>query len=573
MKKHLTISTLLLLSIVCLSAQTVPESNYFYSEISGLMTQYNADVQTLQKVYIADHAPERSERLKKLHQDYLSRLKKVLFTNLSRVGQIDYLLFKRDLNQEISNLEQILQDYNRLKTALPFAENLYEIERTHRRGKVVDGKAIAIAFNESSKQIRGLMQGTSTRALVQDDARFVQITLQGIKKAIEKFYTFYYNYDPLFTWWVEKPYSALVKDLDAYAKWMVEKADTTGQLPKDKSGIAGQPIGEVAILAGLKYEMIPYSPTELIAIAEKEFAWCRKEMLKASSDMGFGDRWKDAMEKVKNTYVPPGEQPALINRLYNESVDFLKKQDLVTMPALAEEDWRMSMMSPERQLVNPFFLGGEQIIISYPTNTMEHEDKLMSLRGNNPHFSRAVVHHELNAGHHLQQFMNRRYRPYRDFNTAFWTEGWALYWELLLWDLKFPQSPEDRVGMLFWRMHRCARIIFSLNYHLKTWTPQQCIDFLVEEVNHERANAEGEVRRSFEGRYNPLYQLAYMIGGLQFWALKQELVDSKKMTYKQFHDAVLKENNIPVEMVRAALTQIKLTENYDTNWRFYKIEP
>ena len=47
---------------------------------------------------------------------------------------------------------------------------------------------------------------------------------------------------------------------------------------------------------------------------------------------------------------------------------FLKKNDLITIPPLAEETWGMYMMFPERQLVSPFFLGGESIIISYPTN-------------------------------------------------------------------------------------------------------------------------------------------------------------------------------------------------------------
>jgi uncharacterized protein (DUF885 family) len=142
---------------------------------------------------------------------------------------------------------------------------------------------------------------------------------------------------------------------------------------------------------------------------------------------------------------------------------------------------------------------------------------------------------------------------------------------MLLWDLKFPQSPEDRVGMLFWRMHRCARIIFSLNYHLGKWTPQQCIDFLVDRVGHERANATGEVRRSFKGDYSPLYQVAYMIGGLQFMALKKELVDSGKMTYQQYHDAVMKENMLPVEMIRAILTNQTIGKDFKTSWRFYKL--
>ncbi len=230
------------------------------------------------------------------------------------------------------------------------------------------------------------------------------------------------------------------------------------------------------------------------------------------------------------------------------------------------------MISPERQLISPFFLGGETLQIAYPTDEMEHADKMMSMRGNNPHFSRATVHHELIAGHHLQGFMNRRYKDYRYYRTPFWTEGWALYWELLLWDMDFPRSPEDRIGMLFWRMHRCARIIFSLNYHLGEWTPQECIDFLVDRVGHERANAEGEVRRSFTAGYGPLYQLAYMIGGMQFYAMKKELVDSGKMTIKEYHDVVLRENAMPVEMVRAIITDQKLKKNFETSWEFYNYD-
>ena len=57
--------------------------------------------------------------------------------------------------------------------------------------------------------------------------------------------------------------------------------------------------------------MIPYTPEELIAIAETEYAWCETEMKKASREMGFGDDWKKALEKVKNIYVEPGKQPQL----------------------------------------------------------------------------------------------------------------------------------------------------------------------------------------------------------------------------------------------------------------------
>ena len=194
----------------------------------------------------------------------------------------------------------------------------------------------------------------------------------------------------------------------------------------------------------------------------------------------------------------------------------------------------MAMMSPEAQLISPFFLGGESIIVSFPTMAMSHEAKMMSMRGNNIHFCRATVFHEVIPGHNLQGFMTSRYKTYRRlFNTPFWTEGWALYWELLLWDRGFAKSPENRVGMLFWHMHRCARIIFSLGFHLEKMTPQQCIDLLVNQVGHERDNATAEVRRSFTTFYGPLYQAAYLLGGLQLRALHREVVESGKMTDRE----------------------------------------
>ncbi|MFN0087917.1 MAG: DUF885 family protein, partial [Blastocatellia bacterium] len=338
----------------------------------------------------------------------------------------------------------------------------------------------------------------------------------------------------------------------------------------DSSDIIGDPIGRDALMVELAAEMIPYSPEELIAIGLKELDWCENEMKKASRELGFGDDWHKALEHVKNKFVEPGKQPEMIRALAMEAIEYVEKNNLVTVPPLARESWRMEMMSPERQLVSPFFLGGEVIQVSYPTNTMAHEQKMMSMRGNNPHFSRATVHHELIPGHHLQGFMTQRYKPYRAlFNTPFWTEGWALYWELLLWDRGFPKTPEDRIGFLFWRSHRCARIAFSLSFHMEKMTPQQCIDLLVNRVGHEVDNATAEVRRSFAGAYGPLYQAAYLLGGLQIYSLHKELVEGGRMTDLAFHDTILRENRIPVEMVRAILTKQKLTRDFKTTWKFY----
>jgi uncharacterized protein (DUF885 family) len=124
------------------------------------------------------------------------------------------------------------------------------------------------------------------------------------------------------------------------------------------------------------------------------------------------------------------------------------------------------------------------------------------------------------------------------------------------------------MGALFWRTHRCARIVFSIKFHLGEMTPQECVDLLVDRVGHERANAEGEIRRSLSGDYGPTYQLAYMVGGLQFRALHKELVGSGRMTDRDFHDAIIKGNSMPVEMIRALLTRQAPGRDFVTSWRF-----
>jgi hypothetical protein len=556
------------------------------SEVNNTMVHYEADKGSIMRFYSINstaytfgirndennyNTPERRTRLLQLISDYKKELESLNFDAMSNNGKVDYILFNRNLKNEEYELQQQQKTYERIKKYFPFEEKIYALEKPRRRGIKVNAEAVAKEMDDLRKGITELIRNADKAdSLDKITSEFAVSHAKGLQNILKNYYDFYNGYDPLFSWWVPKTYIEVDAALEEYGALLKSKRKETSTQKDDGSVIAGNPIGREEIIRQLQTEFIPYSPEELVAIANKEFAWCDEELLKASREMGYGDNWKAAQEKVKNSFVAPGDQPQAMLDLYNQSVDFLKKNNLLTIPPIAEETWRMYMMSPEAQKANPFFLGGESLIVSYPTSSMSYGEKLMSMRGNNPNFSRATIHHELIAGHHLQQFMRDRYKAYRHFDTPFWVEGNSLYWEMLLWDLKFPQTPQDKIGMLFWRMHRCARIIFSLNYHLGKWTPQQCIDFLVDRVGHERANAEGEVRRSFVGGYSPLYQIAYMIGGLQFTALKNELVANGKMSYKEYHDAILRENAMPIELLRALLTNQPLQRDFKTNWKFYK---
>ena len=540
------------------------------TEPRELVERYRADLRMVDLFYPLTYSSERMEVLREFHQIWLAGMEQVAFAKLDVEGRIDWLLLRNTIRRALADLDLDTRRWKEMEGLVGFAPALWRLEAKRQRVDPVDGREAAGILVNAAKQIEELeawLKKPDTPKQSQTVAlRAHRLTLE-MEANLKRWFAFYQGYDPVFEWWLKDPVAKLSKRLVDYAAVLRERG--AGLKKEEKDTIVGDPVGREAILSDLKFDMIAYTPEELIEIADREFAWCEAEMKKAAREMGLGEDWKAALEKVKNLHREPGGQPKMIVDLAVEAIEYVTKWDLVTVPLLARDSWRMLMMSPERQRVNPFFLGGESIIVSFPTDAMTHDEKLMSMRGNNEHFARATVHHELIPGHNLQRFYTTRYRTYRQvFNTPFWIEGWALWWEMLLWDTGFARNAQDKVGMLFWRMHRCARIVFSLRFHLGMMKAQECVDFLVDRVGHERDNAAAEVRRSFEGTYPPLYQAAYMLGGLQIRGLYRELVGGGKMKAREFHDRILMGNTMPIEMVRASLMATRLEKDFEAKWRF-----
>lgn len=596
------------------------------SPFADVVERFTNDRRALVRRFDAAGSPARRERLMEFYRDWKSALTEVDYEALGVEARLDWILLNRLIESELPELEREGRLFGEMAELLPFADTVFQLHEERRRREVADAESAAqelAAAVEAIKETRkALARGVAaekkekaekeraesgaaadrgraakTRARRGGDAasevsgaadpadedegpvlRADRVTVhraaswtERIRELAKDWYGYRAGYDPLFTWWVEDPYQEFDQSLEKYVEFL--RNEVLGFDPKGEEDppIIGDPIGRDALITHLRRAFIAYTPEELIEIAERDLEWGIREMQRAAADMGFEDPqdWKQALEKVKTLHVAPGDQPRLVRDLALQSEAFLDERDLLTLPDLAREVWRIEMMSPERQKMNPFFLGGEVIRVSFPTDTMSNEEKLMSLRGNNEHFARATVHHELIPGHHLQGFMTSRFNSHRRaFSTPFWTEGWALYWELRLWELGFPRSPEDRIGMLFWRMHRDTRVIWSLKFHLGEMTAEECVEFLVNRIGHERENALAEVRRSLEGRYSPIYQVAYLMGGFQFRQLHRELVESGQMGERAFHDTILQGGPMPVEIVRARLNGSALPADYEAVWRY-----
>jgi hypothetical protein len=549
------------------------------SDLRVVVTRYLQDVAAIERRYPVPYSLARDTRLGKLREGWRQRLGELDFNALNFEGQIDYIALRNRIDHDIEKLHLTEERGAQMTPLLPFADDIRLLQEQRFDRKRVDARVAATTLDKIAKQATELTRALQEQAGKSGEpvkrkgvtpvvALRAAEQIQSLRTVLADWNRFYDGYDPSFTWWAHKSFADADSALQSYADAVREHL--VGIKPGGKPPIIGDPTLATGLRADLAVEMIPYTPQELIAIGQQEFDWIEQQFRAVARKMGYGDDWKAALEYTKNLAPPPGEAPWAIYDIASYSENFIANQHSITLAPLAREIWRLEMQTPERQLVNPFFSGGEVTHLSYPTDSMPLDERLMSMRGNTPHFNFPTVQHELVPGHHLQRFTTDRFNSHRGLlnRTPFWTEGWSLYWEMQLWDRDFARNDPDRIGMLFWRLHRAGRIVFSLNYQLGNWSPQQAVDFLVERVGHERANAEAEVRRTTIDA--PLYQTAYMIGALQLRALYKELVDSGRMPATEFHDAILLGGPMPIELVRARLTRQTLTKDFRSQWRFYE---
>jgi len=177
---------------------------------------------------------------------------------------------------------------------------------------------------------------------------------------------------------------------------------------------------------------------------------------------------------------------------------------------------------------------------------------------------RALTFHEAMPGHHLQIALSQeleeagmhRWRELVGY-TAF-VEGWGLYSERLGLEVGgednatrgFYEDPYDDFGRLTYEMWRALRLVVDTGLHAFGWDREKTINYMLSNSALTRTNVENEVDRYISW---PGQAVAYKTGELRIRALraKAEKTLGDKFDIRAFHDVVLEQGAIPLEVLSA----------------------
>jgi uncharacterized protein (DUF885 family) len=170
----------------------------------------------------------------------------------------------------------------------------------------------------------------------------------------------------------------------------------------------------------------------------------------------------------------------------------------------------------------------------------------------------ALTAHEAVPGHHNQIALQQELDlpPFRrnfSFFTAF-TEGWGLYSESLGEEMGLYDTPAKKMGQLSYQAWRAARLVVDTGIHAMGWDKAKAVAFMRENTALSDANIDAEVNRYISW---PGQALAYKLGELKIRQLRTraERELGPKFDLRRFHDAVLGQGSVPLDVLEAQITE------------------
>jgi uncharacterized protein (DUF885 family) len=147
-----------------------------------------------------------------------------------------------------------------------------------------------------------------------------------------------------------------------------------------------------------------------------------------------------------------------------------------------------------------------------------------------------IAFHEGMPGHHLWSTYPRK-NPSTGYNSGI-LEGWALYSEYLADEMDLYSSTYDRQGMITKHLWAASRLIVEPGLHLRGWSREDAIRFMMENTVMSRTEVEIEVDRYIA---MPGQSLSYILGADLILSERNNArnIMGSLFDISEFHDVIL----------------------------------
>ena len=180
----------------------------------GITELYSADRANLRRFYDAPMSNLSGERQIQFLEAWKQTLDGIDFDALDKDGKIDHILLQNDVRYNLRSQEHEQKKHDEIDVFVPFAQVIIDLQEARRRVEKFEPREIADVVSkipekvesarESIEEKMKAAEGESpfNRSVANRAARMVD----RLERTLSGWYRFHDGYDPLFTWWVAKPY-------------------------------------------------------------------------------------------------------------------------------------------------------------------------------------------------------------------------------------------------------------------------------------------------------------------------------------------------------------------------------
>ncbi|HEY0995004.1 MAG TPA: DUF885 domain-containing protein [Gemmatimonadaceae bacterium] len=343
--------------------------------------------------------------------------------------------------------------------------------------------------------------------------------------------------------------------LDAYARWMTDtlRPAATG------SWVYGTEAYDWRLRHS---KLLDTSADSLVAFGFRVLHETTGELAALAHAIDSTRSWRQLADSAKTLHPPADSVFAAYSAEAARARAFIREKGLFTLPA----GERLDMVLTPPHLRQTYAYGGYSPAAPFekrkvgrffvtpvePGSTPEQVES--KLRGHNAGWITIVAVHEGYPGHHLQ-YATAATQPNvlrKLYGSEVFGEGWGLYAEELMYRNGFFPDSLARLTQLRMKLWRAARVIIDPSIHTGRMSFDEAVQFFVDSVGLEKADATAEVTRYTTW---PTQAVSYILGMRAIEALRDEARAARgdRFDLARFHRVVLEQGSLPPALMRRAV--------------------